>query len=151
MIVAFNQPVVDFSAASTSVSIEGATVTSVSAHVVHGEPANAYLFTLTPDGAGAITFRLVADQPCADGGICTADGTLLSVSLTVTVTVGSVDHAENGTVTAVTHSGAAPTLAGPDGDRFEIVSGALRFRAPPDFELPEDDGADNTYQVTIGQ
>ena len=78
VIVAFNQPVVDFSAASPSISVTGATVASVSAHVVAGEPANAYLVTLTPDGAGAITFRLVTGQACAAGGICMADGTMLS-------------------------------------------------------------------------
>ena len=78
-IVAFNQPVVDFSAASPSLSVTGATVASVSAHVVAGEPANAYLVTLTPEGAGAITFRLDTGQACgANGGICTADGTALS-------------------------------------------------------------------------
>ena len=78
VVVAFNQPVVDFSAASPSLSVTGATVASVSAHVVAGEPANAYLVTLTPDGDGAITFRLVTAQTCASGGICTADGTMLS-------------------------------------------------------------------------
>ena len=69
---------VDFSAASPSISVTGATVASVSAHVVAGEPANAYLVTLTPDGAGAITFRLDTGQACGDSGICTADGTTLS-------------------------------------------------------------------------
>ena len=78
VIVAFNQPVVDLSVSSPSISVTGATVASVSAHVVAGEPANAYLVTLTPDGAGAITFRLVTAQTCASGGICTADGTMLS-------------------------------------------------------------------------
>ena len=78
VIVAFNQPVVDFSASSPSLSVTGATVASVSLHVVAGEPANAYVVVLTPAGTSDITFGLVADQPCADGGICTADGTLLS-------------------------------------------------------------------------
>ena len=79
VIVAFNQPVVDFSAASPSISVTGATVASVSAHVVAGEPANAYLVTLTPDGDGAISFRLGTGQACgANGGICMADGTMLS-------------------------------------------------------------------------
>ena len=78
-IVAFNQPVVDFSATSPSISVTGATVASVSAHVVAGEPANAYLVTLAPDGDGAISFRLDTGQACgANGGICTADGTALS-------------------------------------------------------------------------
>ena len=78
VIVAFNQPVVDFSASSPSISVQGATIESVLSHIVAGEPANAYVVTLTPTGAGDITVGLVADQPCADGGICTADGALLS-------------------------------------------------------------------------
>ena len=78
VVVAFSRPVVDFDNTSPSLSVTGATVASVSAHVVAGSPANAYLVTLTPDGAGAITFRLVTAQTCASGGICTADGTMLS-------------------------------------------------------------------------
>ena len=41
-------------------------------------PANAYIFTLTPAGVGPLTFALVAGQSCASGGICTADGTVLT-------------------------------------------------------------------------
>ena len=78
VVVAFNRPVVDFDETTTSLSVSGATVASVNAHVVAGEPANAYLVTLTPDGDGAISFRLDTGQTCADGGICTADGTALS-------------------------------------------------------------------------
>ncbi len=79
VVVAFSRPVVDFDETSTSLSVTGATVASVSAHVVAGEPANAYLVTLAPDGDGAISFRLDTGQACgANGGICTADGTALS-------------------------------------------------------------------------
>ena len=79
VVVAFSRPVVDFDETTPSLSVTGATVASVSAHVVAGEPANAYLVTLTPDGDGAISFRLVTGQACgADGGICAADGTALS-------------------------------------------------------------------------
>ena len=78
VVVAFSRPVVDFDNTSPSLSVTGATVASVSAHVVAGSPANAYLVTLTPDGARAITFRLVTAQTCASGGICTAGGTPLS-------------------------------------------------------------------------
>ena len=78
VIVAFNQPVVDFSASSPSISVQGGTVESVGPHLVAGEPANAYVVTLTPAGTSDITVGLVADQPCADGGICTAGETLLS-------------------------------------------------------------------------
>ena len=41
VVVAFNQPVVDFTAATASVSVQGATIESVSPHIVAGEPANA--------------------------------------------------------------------------------------------------------------
>ena len=78
VVVAFNQPVVDFSASSPSISVQGATIESVLSHIVAGEPANAYVVTLTPAGTSDITVGLVADQPCADGGICTAGETLLS-------------------------------------------------------------------------
>ncbi len=78
VVVAFSRPIVDFDETSPSLSVSGATVDSVSAHVVAGEPAHAYLVTLTPDGDGAITFSLVTGEACADGGICTADGTTLS-------------------------------------------------------------------------
>ena len=78
VVVAFSRPVVDFDETSPSLSVTGASVASVSAHVVAGEPANAYLLTLTPDGAGAITFRLETGQACGDDGICSADGTTLA-------------------------------------------------------------------------
>ena len=78
VVVAFNRPVVDFAADTTSVSVTGATIASISPHVVPGDPANAYLFTLTPTGVGPITFAPVAGQSCASDGICTAGGTVLS-------------------------------------------------------------------------
>ena len=78
VVVAFNRPIVDFDATSPSLSVTGGTVASVSAHVVAGAPAHAYLVTFTPAGDGPLTFSLVANQACASGGICTADGTLLT-------------------------------------------------------------------------
>ena len=78
LVVSFSRPVVDFAADTPSVSVSGATVARVSPHVVAGEPANAYLFTFTPEGTGDITFGLLADQSCTSGGICTADRATLS-------------------------------------------------------------------------
>ena len=78
VVVSFSRPIVDFDETSPSLSVSGASVASVSAHVVDGEPGHAYLVTLTPDGYGPITFRLLSYQACADGGICTADGTQLT-------------------------------------------------------------------------
>ena len=78
VVVAFSRPVVDFAADTTSVSLSGATIAGISPHVAPGDPANAYLFTLTPAGVGPITFAPVAGRSCASGGICTADGTVLT-------------------------------------------------------------------------
>ena len=81
VVVAFSRPVVDPDPAATTwpwVNVQGATVESVNPHIVPGDPANAYLFTLTPTGVGPITFALVAGQPCASDGICTADETVLT-------------------------------------------------------------------------
>ena len=92
-LVAFNQPVVDFTATSPSISVTGATVASVSPHVVDGAPANAYIVTLTPAGGEEIIFNLDATQSCASDGICTAGGATLSVAptpITVPEQVGNL-------------------------------------------------------------
>ncbi len=85
VVVAFSRPVVDFDTTSRSLLVSGATVASVSPHAVAGEPANSYLVTLTPAGDGAITFRLLIGWTCAEGGICTADGTALTGTSAVLV------------------------------------------------------------------
>ena len=51
---------------------------SVSPHLVNGESAYSYVVTLAPQSDGAVTFRLLTNQACSSGGICAADGTLLS-------------------------------------------------------------------------
>ena len=78
VVVAFSRPLVDFAADTTSVRVSGATIAGISPHIAPGDPANAWLFTLTPTGVGPIAFALVAGQSCASGGICTADGTVLT-------------------------------------------------------------------------
>ena len=85
LVVAFNQPVKDFGQPTPSVSVQGATVAGVSPHTKAGAPANAYLFTLTPTGRGTITFRLLADRTCANGGICTAGGAGLTAAAARTI------------------------------------------------------------------
>ncbi len=78
VVVAFNQPVADFSASSPSISVQGGAVESVGPHLEAGEPANAYVVVLTPDGLGPVTFSLVSGQSCASSGVCSAGGTVLS-------------------------------------------------------------------------
>ena len=110
VVVAFSRPVVDFDETTPSLSVTGATVASVSAHVVAGEPANAYLVTLTPDGDGAISFRLVNGQACGDGGICTADGTTLS-EVPATLVIGPPVTASFGQSAYPVREGATVSVA----------------------------------------
>ena len=79
--VAFNRPVVDFAAATSSVSVADGSVEVVAALVESGAPAHAYVFTLVPDGDADIGFSLLAGMGCDSdpGGVCTADATTLSV------------------------------------------------------------------------
>ena len=143
VVVSFSRPVVDFAADTPSVSVSGATVASVSPHLVAGEPANAYLVTLTPDGDGAITFSLVANEACADGGICTADGTLLTSVPTalviggpVTVEFGQASYtvAEGGTVEVTVTLSAAHQ--GVRGITVPIVAEATTTASAGEFSLP---------------
>ena len=78
--VAFNRPVVDV-ASTSSVSVSGASIEGVAALVESGAPANAYVFTLVPDGETDIGFSLLAGMDCDTdpAGVCTADNTTLSV------------------------------------------------------------------------
>ena len=78
VVVAFSRPVKDFEKDTLPIQVTGATVTRVEPHIAVDAPANAYLVTLEPEGDGAISFALVTGRSCADGGICTADGTSLS-------------------------------------------------------------------------
>ena len=104
VVVAFNQPVVDLAADTPSVIVTGATVDSVTPHIAVGEVAHAYRFTLTPAGDERITLTLLADQPCASGGICTAGGAVLS-----TVPLA---HAIPGPVTVAFEAGAYSVTEG---------------------------------------
>ena len=78
--VAFNRPVVDF-AATSSVSVAGGSVEEIAALVESGTPAHVYVFTLIPHSNTDIGFSLAAGLGCDTdpGGVCTADGTTLSV------------------------------------------------------------------------
>ena len=76
-VVAFSEPVAEFGADTPSVSVTGGAVASVQPHAEDGLE-NAWVFFLVPDGAGDVTFALVADVACAAGGICTAGGKALT-------------------------------------------------------------------------
>ena len=77
VVVAFTQAVAEFAANTPSVSVTGASGLSVQPHAEDGIE-NAYIFFMTPDGDGDVTFALTANAACAAGGICTAGGTVLT-------------------------------------------------------------------------
>ena len=82
VIVAFSLPVSSFEMTTPSVSLNGATVSSVRRHEEDGLQ-NAWIFFLAPDGNDDIVFSLVTGQPCDSGGICTEDGEILSEGVQV--------------------------------------------------------------------
>ena len=77
VVVTFSEAVASFAADTPAVSVTGATVSSVQAHTEDGLD-NAHVFFLIPVGDGDVTFALATDAACASGGICTADGTVLT-------------------------------------------------------------------------
>ena len=84
VIVAFNLPVQSFDKTTPSVSLTGATVSSLVRHEEDGLE-NAWVFFLDPEGNDDIMFTLVAGQLCDRGGICTGEGKMLSEGGTTTL------------------------------------------------------------------
>ena len=103
--------------------------------------------------------------------ITTSDGSLRSLAQPLTIAVTDVNErpsitsaasasfAENVIGTVYTATGTDPdvpttltyTLGGIDGGLFDIDSnsGAVTFKAAPNFELPGDRGANNVYDFTV--
>ena len=77
VVVAFSEAVAEFAANTPSASVTGASGLSVQPHAEDGLE-NAYVFFMTPDGDGDVTFALTANAACAAGGICTAGGMALA-------------------------------------------------------------------------
>ena len=73
VVVAFSEPIATFNKNTPSVQVANATVYSVAPHTEEGI-ANAYIFTLNPDGEGEITFALLSNADCGSGGICNSAG-----------------------------------------------------------------------------
>ena len=103
VVVAFSQEVASFTASTPSVAVVGGAVTSVQSHEEPGLE-NAYLFFLDPSGNDDIEFSLVANRACDAGGICTEDGTTLSVVPAM--------HTIPGPAPANTPATGAPTISG---------------------------------------
>ena len=152
VVVAFSEAVAGFDKNTPSVSVTGASGLSVQAHAEDGLE-NAYVFFMTPDGDGDVTFALVADAACASGGICTAGGTeLTQVPAALTIPGPSADPSslsvadaeateeEDGTMDfvvtlapsasdAVTVDYATADATATAGEDYAATSGTLTFQA----------------------
>ena len=62
VVVAFSEAVAEFAANTPSVSVTGASGLSVQAPIHEDGLENAYVFFMTPDGDGDVTFALVATR-----------------------------------------------------------------------------------------
>ena len=166
VVVAFSRPVVDFAAQTASATVAGARIDSVAPYLVDGAPANAYRFTLLPDGPEAITFQLVAGAACgaaADSGICTKDRTRLS-EVPAALTIASTAATGAPTITGTAQVGETitadtSTIADPDGltgavfaHQWARIDGATGTDAPiagatgADYTLS---GDDQGHQVKV--
>src|SRR6185295_4165203 len=77
-------------------------------------------------------------DPYADNHIDAIEGTIYPVVFDVS----DPDHPTGATFDF--------EVTGPDADLFYVVDYQLIFNYEPDFENPADQGADNTYEVTVG-
>ena len=125
------------------------------------------------DATGAWSYSAGAHNEFAAGQsytdsftVATADGTEKTVTVTiagmndapVVTSAATPSFAENGTgvvyqATATDVDGAVQsyTLGGTDAARLNInaTTGAVTFRAAPNFEAPTDAGANNVYDITV--
>ena len=113
VIVAFNLPVQSFDKTTPSVSLTGATVSSLVRHEEDGLE-NAWVFFLDPEGNDDIVFTLVAGQLCDGGGICTGEGKMLSEGGTTTLPGPDEEDKPDDTASNELNSPAtgAPTISG---------------------------------------
>ena len=72
-----SEAVAAFEKTTPSVSVTAGTVSNVQAHTEAGLE-NAYIWWITPDGDEDLTFTILANKACDDGGICTSSGTELT-------------------------------------------------------------------------
>ena len=144
VVVAFSEAVAEFAANTPSVSVTGASGLSVQTHTEDGLE-NAYVFFMTPDGDGDVTFALTTNAACAAGGICTAGGTVLTeVPATLTIPgpeAAADDDTDNADDTApapltasfsdvpASHDGNAFTFGLTFGEEFELSYKTLRDEA----------------------
>ena len=78
VVVKFSEPVATFNRHTPSIEITDGYLLSVSTHDDSFEP-NDWLLTIVPTSTADVSVTFVADEPCANGGICTTNDDLLEV------------------------------------------------------------------------
>ena len=159
---------------SASGTLSATDVDSSAAFVAQSGVAGSNNFgVFSINAAGAWTYSAGAHNEFADGQsytdsltVATADGTQQVITVTIAGTndapvvtsEATASFVENGTATVYTATATdvdgtvqSYALGGNDADLFNIdaTTGAVTFKAAPDFEAPADAGADNVYDITV--
>ena len=152
VVVAFSEALSTIARSTPSAVVTGGSVSAVSAHTEAGL-SNAWIFFLTPDGNGDVTFTLSAGAACDSGGIC-----IRRSSRAHTRARHSPKYAPGTTLTEVP---GPRTLTGPGGDEGGTASTDLTaaFSAMPSehagpgerfvFELSFSESPHNLSYVTV--
>ena len=115
VIVAYSQAVSTLSASTPSLSLTGATIRRFGTHREEGLD-HAWIFYLAPSGTADIQFSLVTGQAFTSGGICTGDGTTLSLGPQARTITGpaqdQTDSQEQQPDEENTPATGAPTISG---------------------------------------
>ena len=144
-VVTFNLAVAPIATFSPSIEVSGGAVVGAGPLDETAEP-NDWVFFIAPGGGGDITFDLAASRPCAEGGICTAGGAVLSaVSGGPQVISGPAVAA----VPAAATGASVTSSPGADGSygAGEEIAAAVRFSAPVTVDLS---GGTPTVGLALG-
>ena len=148
VVVAFSEAVTAIAANTPSAVVTGGTIASVRAYTEDGL-SNAWIFFVTPDGDGDVTFTLVAGAACDNGGICTASGTTLTQAPAARTLPGPGDDDEgtddSGNTSLTASFSAMPGEHGGPGERFSFD---LMFSEAPEVGYRK--VRDDAFTVTGG-
>jgi serralysin len=104
--------------------------------------------TMTADRSVKVTVSNVDEAP--EIALVPATGLTISGRTSVSLAEGGSTAVGTYTVRGMNAASATWTVSGTDAGAFSISStGALSFRATPDYEIPADANADNVYMVTL--
>ena len=148
VVVAFSEAVTAIAANTPSAVVTGGTIASVRAYTEDGL-SNAWIFFVTPDGDGDVTFTLAAGAACDNGGICTASGTTLTQVPAARTLPGPGDDDEgtddSGNTSLTASFSAMPGEHGGPGERFSFE---LTFSEAP--EVGYQKVRDDAFTITGG-